>query len=436
MIQQRSDIERKRSANRQFLLFKTTPRKKPAISPQKQPGLDSDLKAIYADLQIGQDFIQNSLSEFDSTTRLTAMIIQIDSPVSQLDRVEDGLKVLAAARTDLAAAIKIICQNENGHWGILDYPLFACIFGEKDGRSAEDIARQVKRRLAGLRSDTLTIGIAEHPCLDYKKKQIFENAYKALEHARFFGPDSLVALDAVSLNISGDQLYDKGDYHGATEEFRRGLQLDPINSNLNNSLGVTFGVLERYTDALAVFEKALAIDSDEAMLLYNIGLVHLIGNDRRTAMDYFLRARQIDGNIYELVFQLGRVHLEDGQFEQARVHLERAVTLNAGSFLAHSALGECYLALKEPSRAVKAFKKAIQLNGNDAAALSGLGWLYHQGGENPEIAELFCRQSVTIAPDTGLYRHRLGCLLQDTGRADEASQQLNRAIELGTESIQ
>jgi hypothetical protein len=44
---------------------------------------------------------------------------------------------------------------------------------------------------------------------------------------------------------------------------------------------------------------------------------------------------------------------------------------------------------------------------------------------------VFCRQSVTIVPDSGIYRFRLGRLLESRGHLDEARRQLDRAAELG-----
>ena len=431
MTQKRSDIERTQGASQQFLYVKTTQRQKSATPARQHTGLDSDLKEIYTDLQMGETFIQKSLSEIKPSANLIAIIFQIDEPASHIDGSEEVGHKMVTARKYLAETIHRFSQSEDGRWGILDDSIFACIFGDKDNESGTDISRRIKKQLANIQDNTFTIGMAEHPCLDYSREQIFENAYKALEHARFFGPDSIVTLDAVSLNISGDQLYDKSDYQGAIKEFCKGLQLDPSNVNLHNSLGVCYGVLERYDDALKAFESALVLAPQEVMVLYNIGLVYLIRNDRQAAMEFFQKADRIDGKIHELAFQIGRIYLEDGNYNDARVLLEKAVSLNPAAYSAQSTLGECYLALEEKNQAVSAFKKAIQLNGNDAAALSGLGWLYHNLAQNPEIAELFCRQSVAIAPETGLYRHRLGCLLKDVGRDEEAMKQLGRAVELG-----
>ena len=93
-------------------------------------------------------------------------------------------------------------------------------------------------------------GISVYPLLEYRKEDTFGNALKALEHASFFGSDSMVEFDAVSLNISGDKLYQKGDVDGAVKEFQTALRMDSENINVRNSLGVCYGVKGRTRQSL------------------------------------------------------------------------------------------------------------------------------------------------------------------------------------------
>jgi tetratricopeptide (TPR) repeat protein len=84
-----------------------------------------------------------------------------------------------------------------------------------------------------------------------------------------------------------------------------------------------------------------------------------------------------------------------------------------------------------PDEAAGAYKKAIKNNPGDAAALSVLGCLYAERGENPEICELFCRQSVEISPEEGLYHHRLGKLYLKHNQLTKALQAFQKAGKLG-----
>ena len=78
-----------------------------------------------------------------------------------------------------------------------------------------EMGSAVKEQLSRRRRETVSMGCARYPMINFSKAQVFENARKAIDHAAFFGPGSRVAFDAVSLNISGDNRYQEGDMPGA-----------------------------------------------------------------------------------------------------------------------------------------------------------------------------------------------------------------------------
>jgi tetratricopeptide (TPR) repeat protein len=71
--------------------------------------------------------------------------------------------------------------------------------------------------------------------------------------------------------------------------------------------------------------------------------------------------------------------------------------------------------------AVAIYTRAVKNNPNDAESFSQLGQLYDAIGENPEIARLFCQQSVAIAPENEVYRERFNRLMQKSLRAAASS---------------
>ena len=86
---------------------------------------------------------------------------------------------------------------------------------------------------------TVALGVASWPCLDFAKSDIPGNCLKALLHSSFLGPGSMVVFDHLSFNVSGDFFFEEGDYRAAIREYQRGLRLQPFDLNLINSLGVT-----------------------------------------------------------------------------------------------------------------------------------------------------------------------------------------------------
>jgi tetratricopeptide (TPR) repeat protein len=323
-----------------------------------------------------------------------------------------------------------ICSGGKGVWGKLEQGTFGCFLSGRDLSSPG----RLKEAFSAPGRTGVLIGIASYPTLNYAKNEILKNARKALDHAAFFGPGSMVSFDAISLNVSGDAFYQRGDVATAIREFRAALMLDPANANVHNSLGVCYGAIGLYPEALEAFETAAWLEPSEVMAVFNIGLVHLLLGDRETALTYMLDAERMEGELFEPAFQIGKLYIEMGRPEDAKPLLEKAARLRPDSAPAFRSLGECYAALDLTPEAAAAFKTAVKLNPNDAVSLSGLGYVFDRLGENPEIASLFCRRSIEISPENGLFRYRLARLYLKQEQLEAALQEFRKAAALGFEA--
>jgi tetratricopeptide (TPR) repeat protein len=356
--------------------------------------------------------------------------------VIRIDELNQNGKTLGNDRDanliiDVAKAINTICKSESGMWGKLSKNMFGCFFPGKHETSVLELAEKLQNNLAELRKDTVSIGVAYYPTTSFVRDQILDNALKALDHAAFFGPGSTVSFDAVSLNISGDKMYQNGDFDEAIEEFKAALLLDPSNVNVHNSLGVCYGVLDKYEKALEAFEEAIGLDPEETMALYNAGLVNMIMDNKDKALEYFLDADRKEADIFEVALQTGRLYLQMENSEKGKTFIEKAIKIKPETGLAFRYLGECFASLNKTDEAILAYKKAIRKNPHDADSLSALGHLFDLKGENPEITTIFCQQSVDISPENGLFRYRLGGLFLKRNMLEDALEQLQKADQLG-----
>ncbi len=429
MTHKKPELFHHRSSSRQFLFCKSdsTPKDDKDVETSRV-----DLRTVsktFPNILVGEDFIHHAMAGLDSSTKFEAMVIRIDDSDHKGESISSDFD--SKLLVDIVKTIDETCKNENGMWGQLDHDMFGCFFPGNNQTSSLELADKIKSRLAELHNGTVSIGIASFPTLNFNKNQVIDNARKALDHAAFFGPDSMVLFDAVSLNISGDTLYQKGDIDGAIMEFKAALLLDPSNVNVHNSLGVCYGVLGDYVKALEEFEETIRIDPEEAMALYNVGLANMLMDNRDKALEYFLDADRKEEDIFEVAFQIGRLYLEMGKQEQGKKNLEKAIRLNPDSGIALRYLGECCVAMNLTDEAISAYKKAIRQNPNDAESLSALGYLFDLKGENPEITAIFCQQSIDIAPENGLFRHRRGNLYLKRNQLEDALEQFRKADDLG-----
>lgn len=422
----RRKITRRAETSRHFLLSQTDSRKVDEAPEVGAEQVRQTLAPVFPDLRCGADFLAAVLPAIGVDRPLCALCIRPDDPPETGVQAPDS-----GVLTGAAACLDEMCRGDEGSWGVAESGMLAGIWPSWSGAQGLDAAHRLQEQVLQRTGRTVTIGVASHPTLDYPPAAVLENARKAAEHAAFFGAGSRAVFDAVSLNISGDKYYERGDVPNAIREFELALRLDPQNGNVHNSLGVCYGELGDHERALEAFGRALSVDGGDYMAVYNTGLIHELRGEREQALEHFLKACTLHGDVFEILFQTGKLRLEMGDSQAARPLLERAVRLRPRSGNSQRLLGDCYLQLQLPEKAIDAYKKAVKANPGDSAALSALGGLFDEKGENPDIALVFCRESVRLSPDNPLFHRRLGGLYLKLNRLEDALSEFEQAGRLG-----
>lgn len=433
MARQFSDLFKNRSATQEFLFSASDDGidNSALTSPTDRDGTAGALlKTRFTDMLERQGLIDAIDTRMASASCLCALAVRIEAatPAGPHDEPTTDLKV------ETVRPIAALCRTHGGVWARIGRDRLA--LAAANLTAADGIA--LAHRLLGAYPETdrppITIGVAAYPTLAYTRSQILENAEKALDHGGFFGPGTITAFDAVSLNISGDRHYQAGDISGAIDEFKKGLLLDPSDANLYNSLGVCYGVLKDYDQALTAFEAATRLAPEDVMAIYNKGLIRWLQGRREQALQCFLEADTRESNIFEVVFHIGQILADLGRTEEARPYLEAATQANRRSGVAFKGFGACLDKLGLTKEAIQAYKSAVKINPADAESLSILARLYTDRGESLDVAAVLCEQSVRLVPDNGLFRHRLGVIYLNRGRLDDALAEFEMAVTLGHDS--
>jgi tetratricopeptide (TPR) repeat protein len=317
------------------------------------------------------------------------------------------------------------------HWAGPDR--FLVVLPGADREQAEEQGHALRGRARSERGTTVSIGLSLFPCVGFSKRDLLENARKALIHTGFFGPDTQTVFDAVSLNISGDRLFEAGQLGQAVEEFQRALVLDSENVNVRNSLGVCYAQMGRIDEAASEFSLVVALRSDDFMPHYNLGCALVTLGRAQEAEQALKRAADLDPTAPAVWFQLASLCKEGKRTEEAVSHLRRTVELRPQWLQAWRLLGNWLLERGEDEEATAAFERALRLNAADASALSGLAVVYGHREMNREVALSLARRSVQVEPANALYLERFARLLFQSGEVDEALTHCRRAAELAPE---
>ena len=389
------------------------------------------LKEEFPEMPIGDSFESLCQTGTDDTEQFSVLVVSIDDFPK---RLEDGGKDAAVkVIVRLARIFDGMSKTRSMTWGRLSQDRFACLCLDMDEEQTVELAKELQRRFILSGEDTVSVGLAVYPFWPFEKTSILANAQKALDHAAFFGPNTVTPFDAVSMNISADKLYQYGDVDGAVEEFKKALMVDAENVNVHNSLGVCYGVQGKYDLAIDAFETVIGINPQDIMATYNLGLAYLKKGNREKALELFLKAFELDGDHPDIACHIGLCYQEMEQTDKALEYLEQAAQKAPKSGPVFRALGDCYTSKERHREATKAYERAIRANPKDAKSLSALGQLYASMGENLEIAIVLARESTTIDPDNGLYHLHLGKLYLQNGEHKKALEAFEKAEVLGQE---
>jgi tetratricopeptide (TPR) repeat protein len=345
---------------------------------------------------------------------------------------EEGAKAATRQANQVLDTSRQTCpEGASVHWAGPDRFLLFVPGADRD-RAVEQ-GNAVRDLVRADRGTTVSIGISHFPCVDFSKGDLLDNARKALIHTGFFGPDTQTVFDAVSLNLSGDRLFEAGQLDKAVAEFTRALALDPEHVNVRNSLGVCYARIGRMADAAAEFAKVASLSGGDFMPHYNLGCALMSLGRRPDAEQALKRAAELDPTAPGIWFQLAALCRDENRMEEALAHLRRTVASRPQWLHAWRLLGSWLLDQGSDEEAMAAFKKALQLNAADAASLSGLAVAYGRKEMNLEVALSLARRSVQAEPGSVLYLERYARLLCQSGDVDQALIHCQRAVELAPE---
>ena len=328
---------------------------------------------------------------------------------------------------DYTQKISQIITDQGGIMTWLTSSVLAMALPCPASTTVAQISSAIKKQIETTLDVIISMGASQFPWMDFNRQEVFHHGVKALDHARFHKPGTLIFPTAITFNISGDRRYQLGLLEEALTEYHLGLLLDPNDFNLLNSLGVCNSVLNRLDLALEQFEKALEIMPGDVMALYNAGLVCNLMEDLDKGGDYLTRASMVDNTIFEIELTAGILFNKANNFCKALDHLERAGTISPEAGLPQGLMGDICRKQGDYPRAVSAYTKAIKCNPRDAWSMSGLAQVYEIQNINIEIALSLAYQSIALDPGNSLFRYQLGKIFLKKGLYEKAAIEFNQA---------
>ena len=178
------------------------------------------------------------------------------------------------------------------------------------------------------------------------------------------------------------RMYDNGDYEGALETLKEGIQLYPHSVELYVGLGYTRLAREEYVWAKQDFERALVLDGEHEDALVGLGEVMLRFGRRHDALACFERARAAGcADDLDLMLSMGRALYRERMFEHAREVFVEAVREHRDSAEALAALGYTLHRLNDENGARRELRSALELDPELYEARIYLAHLLYDAGD-------------------------------------------------------
>lgn len=146
----------------------------------------------------------------------------------------------------------------------------------------------------------------------------------------------------------------------AVEEYRRAIANYPHLREAHDALGFYYQRRGLIAKAADEFRTVTSLDGD-FLSFFNLGYVLVELERYEEALNIFQRCLQLDPEDSATHYELGFIHFSRGEFGAALEHLQLPLRSFPEDWEVHNLLGKCYLELRRYDEALAAFGRALML---------------------------------------------------------------------------
>ena len=204
----------------------------------------------------------------------------------------------------------------------------------------------------------------------------------------------------------GDAYHREGELDIAISEFKKSLDLDPVNLYGLNNLAATLAEQGNLKEGLSYAQKLSRLQPDYTPGLITMGNILEETGKLDQAQIYYEQVLERDSDSFENYLNLANILYRKGNLEGAIPHYKKVIILNPNLLEAHYNLGNIFGQLGQPIDAKKEFEQAIRCDGKQPMPHYGLGLIQLQAGNYLKAIEAF-EQALSLNPKLEQARHFL-----------------------------
>ena len=233
----------------------------------------------------------------------------------------------------------------------------------------------------------------------------WKNSITLFEHAINVTDTKYLGVATIHAFL-GDAYHREGELGIAISEFKKSLDLDPINPYSLNNLAATLAEQGNLKEGLSYAQKLSRLQPDYTPGLITIGNILEETGKLDQAQIYYEQVLKRDSDSFENYLNLANILYRKGDLEGAIPHYKKVIILNPNLLEAHYNLGNVFGQLDQPIDAKKEFEQAIRCDEKQPMPHYGLGLIQLQTGNYLKAIEAF-EQALSLNPKLEQARHFL-----------------------------
>lgn len=226
-------------------------------------------------------------------------------------------------------------------------------------------------------------------------------------------------MQAINNRKKIDALMTKGDFKAAASLLQKKCKTEPYNAELQYLLGICFGRIKRWPDAINALQKSIAQRANIAQLHFSLGVAQLELKQFETAIESFQKTLKLDNNIAAAHIYLAKTFLVIEKISLSQQHYKHAINLNPRLAEPYYGLGCIEHEAGHSHKAIEFFEKALKLQVDSVDTLRMLASVFEKEGETEKAISYYAK-ALKINPDSVQAASGLALMYEFRGEIKEA----------------
>ena len=196
----------------------------------------------------------------------------------------------------------------------------------------------------------------------------------------------------------GNEYMEQHEYDHAIAQYRRVLELDPINLEALHNRGRSYYRSDVFGEAIEDYTFAIRLDPDHPVYWCDRGNAYADSGDVNRALSDYSRAIELDRDYVAAWYNRGNTYAENQAYDQAISDFGRVITLDPTHIQAWHNRGTAHVHKGDYDQAIGDYDHVIAIAPDSVVALQSRGITYILKDEF-DLAVDDCNEAIRLNPD-------------------------------------